>query len=170
MPPLYYWAAQAACCKCGRLGEGSPEFFVEVPTVPGEVIENQSRLAFSPENEAEAARLAALEAARPQYAQRKAPFVPPSPVWVESYCGSDRDCVPDSRFVDSYETAKNGARAWLSRDPSRYVILREKPGGYAFEQFGPEGGPRAAPLATVTRAGQAPAIEIQRGKLSGAFG
>lgn len=62
----------------------------------------------------------------------------PSPVWVGSYCGVDRDCVPDERLNGTYNEALAAAVAWTRRSPYRFVEIREGRGGALLTQMGPE--------------------------------
>lgn len=87
------------------------------------------------------------------------------PVWVQSRCGVDRDCVPDDRAQPSYEAAVAGADAWLAKDPSRFVEIFDKPGGGLLAKLGPQGG-YFVPVVSATRATAGRAVEEQRGQLS----
>jgi hypothetical protein len=50
------------------------------------------------------------------------------PVFVQSRCGRDRDCIPDDRIVASYQVAYNGSLAWNRLGSGRYVDIFSEPG------------------------------------------
>jgi hypothetical protein len=50
------------------------------------------------------------------------------PVFVQSRCGRDRDCISDDRVMGSYNEAVRFAYVWNSHQNGRYVDIFSEPG------------------------------------------
>ena len=88
------------------------------------------------------------------------------PVWASAQCGSSPDCIPAADWQPSFDVAVAGSAAWVKKEPSRFVVIYDRPGGIVLTQVGPLGA-SATTAVGATHATAGKAIAQQGRQLAG---